>query len=213
VAYTYAQLVRRECGDRGIFTVERFSGDGSTKDFFLRGSPILAASYAVKVGGTALTETSQYTLDAETGALSAVSAPAAGTDNVLVTYKVVELSDLDVTEALRQRGLDSTATADVGPVAALLTAAADLAEWRWSYWASAYDVTEDGETLSRSEAANAWRNRAENLRQRARSATGIITGTTIQIDGYNLDEVTARDVLTTARNPRRRYYGQDDRYP
>lgn len=213
MAYTNAQVVRREAGDAGIFTRELFSGDGSTKDFFLRGRPILAASYAVKVGGTLKTETTDYTLDAGTGALTFVTAPASGTDNVAVTYTVVELADADITEALRLRGLVGTATADEGPAAAVLLAAADVLEWRWSAWLAAYDVSMDGQSMSRGKVADAIKAKAEALRVRARSFAGLSSSPVTVMDGYNRDEVDSRAVADHSINPRRRFYGQEDRVP
>lgn len=216
-AYTNAQLTRREAGDRGIFFRELFSGDGATVDFLLRAGAILAeaGTYSVKIGATLKTETTDYVLDKETGQLTMIAAPAAGTDNLIVFGRAVELSDGDITEALRQHGLTGTDTADVGYTQARLLAAADLADWRASFWASAYDISEDGESLSRSGAAAAWEKRAEALRKKARQYAGLTSTQVTKIDGYNINEVTSRDVLNTQRNARQRYYYVDsiDRLP
>ncbi len=59
---------------------EKFNGDGSAVTFTLTGKPEKVTS--VKVSGTAVT----FTYDASTGVVTCASAPAAGTDNVVVTY-------------------------------------------------------------------------------------------------------------------------------
>ncbi len=61
--------------------------------------------------------------------------------------------------------------------------------------------------------ATAFRERLVVLKDRARRSGGLTSVPIIRIDGYNMDEVTGRDVLTTQQNVRRRYYGEPDRYP
>lgn len=214
MAYTNAQLVRRTVGDSGTPITRYFSGDGSTKLFYLS-TALLGTGYAVYVGSTLKTETTDYTLDRETGILEFVAAPAAGTNNIRVAFRAVELSDGDITEALRQRGLVDTDTAETGYPAGMLSAAADLAEWVAAKWTYRYDSSIDGQSLSRSQVAAAWSKMAIDLRAKSRTFGGLSTTSIVKIDGYNYNEVAGRDVLATSPNVRQRYYYVDtlDNYP
>lgn len=215
MAYTNKQLVRREIGDGGLFLKQVFSGDGSTVLFYLSVSAIIAGSEAVTVGGVSKSTPGDYTLDAESGLLTFVAAPAAGTENVVVHFRGVEVSDGDITEALRQKGLDATATADIGPVTAILEAGYMLAEWVAAKYAHGYDSTIDGQSLSRSQRAKQWQDRAKDLFERAKRTAGIQATSVVRVDGYNRDLVDSHSVNEVGENPRQRFYhvGGLDRVP
>lgn len=212
MTYTNLELVRRTIGDRGQPARDTASGDGATFDFYLSAEAILAGAI-VQVDQATLDEGTDYTLDTEQCHLAFDTPPAAGADNIVVLYRSVELSDGDVTEALRQVGLVADDDADVGPTAALLRASAMLADWVASKLAYQYDIQIDGQSLSRSQAATAWAARATALLERARRAGGFQPIAIIKIDGYNYNEVSGRDILSTNQNVRRRFYGQEDRLP
>jgi hypothetical protein len=215
MAYTNAQLVRREAGDRGVYARDTDSGDGSATEFWLSAPPIVANSQTVKVGGTTYTEVasapgaSQYTLDDDSGRLIFGVAPGSGTDNVEATYRTAELADADVTEALRQFGLTDTAEADTGPVTALLEAAAMLCDWQAAAHAGDVDTKTDGQEFKRSHVSERWIAQAAAIRTRLQRERGLVSAAITRVDGYSQD-VSSRDVGTTATNPRRNFYGQPD---
>lgn len=66
---------------------QKFNGDGTAKTFTVTAKP--AALKTVKIGTSAATG---YTYDASTGVLSFAVAPAAGTNNVIVTYESEKLA-------------------------------------------------------------------------------------------------------------------------
>lgn len=72
---------------------QKFNGDGSTKKFTVSAKP--AALTGVMVGGTAV-DASDYTYTAATGELEFTTAPAAGVDNVMVSYSERNTGDLSV---------------------------------------------------------------------------------------------------------------------
>jgi hypothetical protein len=87
-------------------------------------------------------------------------------------------------------------------------------------FARAYDFETDGQKFHRSQAFEAFSKAADALRKRAgisefgNTNSGAGTIKTTRIDGYSDgDQPTNEDVLTTSSNPRRRYYGQEDRTP
>lgn len=203
MAYTNAQFVRMLAGDSGIAARDVTSGDGISREFYLSTIPVLGASAAVYVGGTLKTEGggADYTLDDRTGRLYFAVAPPAVSSNVVVTYLAVQCVDEDVAEACRQEGLDSTATASTGEPAACLRAAVLLCLSKAAELA----------TTNATESA-AWAARAEALQDRVTSVTPMVAGAVKRVDGYS-QEIKATDVLTTGTNPRRQYYGEEDRIP
>lgn len=213
--YTNAQLVRREAGDRGLYARDTDSGDGSAKEFWLSTPPVLADSQTVKVGGTTYTEVAsapganQYTLDDESGRLVFGVAPASSTDNIEVVYRMGEIPDGDVTEALRMFGLSGTATADTGPTSTLLEAAAMLCDWQAAAHAGDVDTKTDGTEFKRSHVAASWAARATAIRVRLQRTVGIVSAPITRVDGYS-DDVSSRDIGSTQTNPRRDFYGQPD---
>jgi len=190
-------------GDTGLSARDVTSGDAATRDFYLSTIPVLGTSAAVYVGGTLKTEggAADYTLDDRTGRLYFAVAPPSATSNVVVTYFAVQIPDDDVAEACRQEGLDATLTAATGEPAAAYRAAVMLCLSKAAELA----------TTNAAESA-AWGARADALRLRASTLGGMTAGATKREDGYSQD-VKATDVQVSGANPRRRYYGEEDRLP
>lgn len=215
MAYTNRQLARREIGDGGLFLKQVFSGDGTTVLFYLSVSATIAGSEAIKVGGTSKSSPADYTLDSESGLITFTSAPAAGTENIVVHFRGVEVSDGDIDEALRQRGLAGGDTADIGPATGILEAGYMLAEWVAAKYAHGYDSTIDGQSLSRSQRAKQWQERAKDLFVRAQRLAGIRATSVVRVDGYNRDLIDSWSTNEVGENPRQRFYhvGGLDRVP
>lgn len=217
MSYTNAQLLRRLVGDPGEPVYDVMSGDSATTVFYLSSPPIATDNVSISVGGTAMNETTDYTLDRLSGRLAFVGIPASGTDNIAADYRSVAVPDDDITEACRIYGLTGSATADTGPAVALLRAAAQVCDWRASFYASAADIATDGQSIGRGKLADNWAARAASIRKSlATERTGVVTVPILREDGYNASlEVTSDEVFSTGVNPRRRYYGVDgiDRLP
>lgn len=215
MAYTNRQLVRREIGDGGLFLKQIFSGDGATVLFYLSVSATISGSEAITVGGSSKSTPADYMLDAESGLITFASAPAAGTENVVVHFRGVEVSDGDIDEALRQRGLTASSTADIGPATGILEAGYMLAEWVSAKYAHGYDSMIDGQSLSRSQRAKQWADKAKDLFTRAQRIAGIRASSVTRVDGYNRDLVDSWSVNEVGENPRQRFYhvGGLDRVP
>ncbi len=216
---TNAELVRLEAGDTGVPTRDVSSGDGASVEFYVSSPPLRADTQVVKVSGVTFTEVpttpgaNEYTLDDEAGRIVFGVAPANAIDNVVVTYHAVSLLDAHVTEALRLYGLTAGATADPGPTAALLHAAALACDWQASRSAGEFDFTTDGQDFKKGSLAHQWGRRAEAIRARARRMGGIVSSETSRIDGYTRrGEHSGREVATVA-SPRRAYYGEQDVIP
>lgn len=97
---TVAQFItknRRFVKDLPTLTRDKFDGDGTTVAFRTNNRPILEDSYTVKVGGTAKTETTHYTIDLDTGLIEFTSGnePAPGDGNVTIDYKYVKMRDAE----------------------------------------------------------------------------------------------------------------------
>lgn len=220
MALTNAQLLRELAGDPGQFVREYLSGNGSSTLFYLKGRPLLGANITITVGGAARTEVAsspgatEYTVDDDTGLVTFGAAPANATDNIVASYYIVEMPDATVAEAIRLVGLTSTDTADTGPSASLLGAAAlacDIMAARTV--AKPSSVSVDGQTISR-RSADDWHKLAKELRTATSSASRTIsTIPLIRIDAYNTNDTTTRDVGATQTSPRRNYYGEEDRLP
>ena len=118
----YSALIaklRIELKDFGKIQKEVFDGDGSTLNFPLTHIPVKDNSYTVKVGGVAKGETTDYSIDKDTGVITFVSVPAAGSDNVEVSYQSVKMRD--------------------GYYIELINDAID--HFRWKFWKEAEDTT------------------------------------------------------------------------
>lgn len=75
---TFITQLRREVGDLVRKSHVDFTTDGTTKIYQMPPDtfPILEASYTVKLAGVTQTETTQFTIDVETGTITMVSTPA-----------------------------------------------------------------------------------------------------------------------------------------
>ena len=201
MAYTNALFVRMLTGDSGVAARDVTSGTGAAQEFYLSTIPVLGTSAAVYLSGTLKTEGADYSLDDRTGRLYFAVAPPAVTGNLVVTYFAVQIPDDDVAEACRQEGLDATAVAATGEPAAAYRAAVMLCLSRAAELA----------TTNAAESA-AWGARADALRLRASTLGGMTAGATKREDGYSQDR-KATDVQVSGVNPRRRFYGEEDRLP
>jgi len=93
---TYATFIddlRNAVGDIETLTQDKWDGDAVTVAFRTSHRPILDSSYQFYVADTLKTETTDYSLNPDSGIFTAVSAPASGTKNVKADYKYVFLRD------------------------------------------------------------------------------------------------------------------------
>lgn len=65
---------------------DKFSGDGTTKEFTLTNDDLVHGTVAVIVDGNAKTEGTDYTVDYAAGKITFAAAPGTGTDNVVIDY-------------------------------------------------------------------------------------------------------------------------------
>ena len=213
MAYTNEQLVRMLVGDVGLYARDVTDGDGASTEFYLTTPPALGASAAVYVDGVLKTETTEYTLDDESGRLLLQTAPSADTGNLVVLYRAVQIPDSQVQEACRQYALTPTTTADTGLPEAAIRAAIMLCESMAGQYASVGSVAlGGGGSLGQGGVSDAWARRADDLRSRLNSKSGLTSQPVTRVDGYS-DDRKATDVNITGTNPRRRYYGEPDRIP
>lgn len=91
---TFISSLRVQVGDLEKHVHVDWSGDGTTTVFLmpLLTFPVLESSYTVKIGGVTKTETTDYTLNKETGAIVFTSAPA---NAALITMDAKRVSLLD----------------------------------------------------------------------------------------------------------------------
>ncbi len=211
--YSNLQLLRRMVGDPGDAAHDYFSGNGSSTIFYLTQTPLTANGQGVFVGGVLKAELTDYTLDDASGRLVFGSAPASGTDNILVDYTSVRATDTDLDEALRLYGLAPGATADTGPATAMVRAAIEVCDWTARRYSDAADIETDGQSIKRSQIAAAFAARAKELRAAlAAERVGISPIKILRQDGYNAaQQVTSDEVSTTGANPRMKYFGTPDR--
>lgn len=201
MAHTNALLVRLLLGDTGVPARDVSDGDATSAEFYLATPPILAGSALVYLAGSLKSSPGDYTLDTTSGRLLFAMAPPQGTGNIVVVYSAVQFKDADVDEACRQQGLAPTAVADTGESGAHYRAALMLAEGMAAYQSS----------LDAALSAQ-WAARASELRSRSSARTAMVAGPVKREDGYSQDR-RATDVQTVGVNPRRRYYGEEDRIP
>jgi len=101
---TYQQFIdntlRRYTRDLRTLSQNVWDGDGVNLTFSTTYRPILENTYTVKVGGVVQTEGSAYTLDKDSGIITFVSAPAAGSDNVTLDYSYVNFRNDDWLQAI-----------------------------------------------------------------------------------------------------------------
>jgi len=116
---SFINKLRCELRDNGTLRKDVWDGDASTLNFPASTFPILEDSYTVKVDGTTKTETTDYSLDKDTGLLSFVSAPVSGSDNVEMSYKAVKFRDNDFLEIINDA----------------------IDYFMWKFWKEALDTT------------------------------------------------------------------------
>jgi|GEM_PF-2480871 len=221
MAFTNAELVRAAAGDPGRWVRDVASGDAASTEFYVSATPLIGNSQTITVGGAARTEVAaapgatEYTINDESGRIIFGTAPATGTDNIIVVYKSVRLTDAEVTEAIRQFGLVAADTAEVGPTTAVYSIAAWLCDWMAAATAGDYDFETDGQSYKRGTVSASWAARAEVNRGLARRSGGLISVPVTRMDGYaRRGEYTTQDIGdVSARNPRRRFYGEQDVLP
>ena len=92
---TWVKQMQRFVKDFPILTRETWDGDGTMLAFRTNNRPVLESSYTIKVGGVVKTETTDYTIDLDTGLLTFVVAPIAGDDNISIDYKYAKIRDED----------------------------------------------------------------------------------------------------------------------
>jgi len=92
--------LRRFSGDFKILTRDAWDGDATTKAFRSNNRPILEGNITVKVGSAVQVETTDFTLDDDTGLLEFVSAPASGSDNVTIDYYYFNMGDTEWLEVI-----------------------------------------------------------------------------------------------------------------
>lgn len=117
----FITTIRRELRDFDQLGFDKFSGDATTLLFPLAHRNIKTGSYSVYVGGALKTETTDYSLDKDTGYITFVlaSTPPSGTDNVQIIYRYTKLSDQEYLDAIND-GID---------------------RWRWKFFHEAIDTT------------------------------------------------------------------------
>ena len=98
---TFIKKLRVFVGDIDTLTRDSWDGDAATVAFRTSERPILESSYTLKVSNVTKTETTDYTIDRDTGMVTFVSAPAAGNDNVTLDYKYVRLKDAEWLEIVQ----------------------------------------------------------------------------------------------------------------
>lgn len=220
MSHTNLQLLRLLIGDSGIAARDSTSGDGAATVFYLASPPIVGDSQVITVAATTYTEVAatpganQYTLDDKTGKVTFGVAPGIGTDNIVASYLAAEATDADLTAALEAYSLTASAIADTGPSDALLDAASLAATFMAARAASApASISVDGQTITRRTPAE-WSALAQQLQTGGGTGVGTLNSTPlVRIDGYNDTDATTRDIAATTVNPRRRYYGEEDRIP
>lgn len=211
MALSYRSAIRLEAGDSGVFARDIFSGTGSKTAYWVTGSPIDTSTVVAYVADSVVAATP--TTD---GRVVFSSAPASGTDNVEITYAAVILTDTKVDEILRQHGFVNPANdADAPATVEFYRAAAHLCDAIASHFAGAADTSIDGTDIKRSQMMIAFAKRAADIRQRiAREFSSLSPMKLKRIDGYSrYNEVTVDESGGVDKNPRRRYYGEEDRIP
>jgi hypothetical protein len=211
MAMTLREALRLEIGDTGTFVRDVYSGTGAKSVFWLGGSPIRTSTLSAYVGDAAATATATVE-----GRVSFATAPASGTDNVEVTYHVVQLTDEQVDELLRQHGyLTPTADVPVPTEPEFLRTAAHGCDTIAALLAGGGDVTMDGTSISRAGLASNYAERAAAIRERlAREFSGITSAKIRRIDGYSrVRDVTVDESGANSENVRRNFYGEQDMIP
>ena len=159
---TYTQFIaklRVFVGDLETLTRDAWDGDASTTGFRTTERPILESSYTLKVGGVAKTETTDYSIDKDTGMITFVSAPAAGSDNVTLDYKYVRLKEDEWLEIIKNV----------------------IREWRLKMWTDTVDASTLTTTADTSELS------LDSLSTRIIKVISVLYRTSVNYDFVNVD--------------------------
>ena len=119
---TYKQFIdklRVELKDFGRIHQDSFDGDGATKNFACNHVPIKDDSYVVKIGAATQTETTHYTINKDTGVITFVTEPTAGSDNITISYQSLYIRDEDYIELIND----------------------GINHFRWKLWTMGIDTT------------------------------------------------------------------------
>lgn len=114
-------------------------GDGSSIHFRLSSYPVLDASAQVYLNGILKTETTDYSLDDDTGKITFVSAPTNGM-SIFVRGEASIFSDTELNDILAQHGSDVTQSTLHG-LRLLMASRALMEKW------SANGVSSDPQTI------------------------------------------------------------------
>lgn len=103
MAYTDLQLLRKMIADPQKAGFDEVIADGEAQDFKLSHAPVVSASYTVYLNNSALSETTQFTIDKDDGVITILTPPDAE-DKVEVKYKYSVFSDEELAEYLTLDG-------------------------------------------------------------------------------------------------------------
>lgn len=133
MSYTNLQLLRKMIADPYKSGFDEVVADGESQDFQLSHHPVKTSSYQVLLDGNLQTESTDYTLDLETGLLNMVALPTAELE-LDVKYEYSVFSDTELTEFLELDG-----TVDKAAVRCIDILLADSAR-RFDYSAGLTDM-------------------------------------------------------------------------
>lgn len=183
-------LVRLLCADPETYDRALAAGDGTTVEFRLPQSPVVADSQAVLVAGVPKAEPADYAIADEAGVVTFVAPPPAAPDpavpNVVITYRHTLLSDASLLELIALEGgndkLAAAAALDViASSEALISKKIEL-----------LDLKTDGPAV-----AKALRDHAKSLRDQV--ATGVGTDPVGEFDWAEMvvDDFSASERLVS----------------
>lgn len=91
----YSELItilRREANDFPQPMKDYATGDGESTQFKLTERPVMEGSYTIKVNSVTQTETTDYSIDRDSGWITFVTAPS-GDTGITIDYKYADLND------------------------------------------------------------------------------------------------------------------------
>lgn len=161
---TNAELIlelRKEVGDVKKTVAANWTGDGTTKVFLLPllTFPVLESSYTITVAGAGLTETTEFTIDRESGRIDLVSAPTNGQAVQFIGLRVA-LTDESWLEIIRDtvRAMGDDFWKEVTDIASYTTTANMLEkDISAGNWVAIYDVYRRIASTSNFEIVTNWR--------------------------------------------------------
>lgn len=183
-------LVRLLCADPEVYDRALAAGDGTTVEFRLPQSPVVADSQAVMVAGVGKVEGPDYAIADEAGVVTFVAAPPAPVDpavaNVVITYRHTLLSDASLADLIALEGgndkLAAAAALDIiASSEALISKKIEL-----------LDLKTDGPAV-----ANALRAHAKSLRDQVAAGVGIDAAGEFDWAELVVDEFSARERLVS----------------